>query len=543
MVKIKELWEQLRDKWASMGQLLRRSIILGAISLVIVGGFIFYLVNKVEYGVLFSDLSEADAGQITADLKDSGITYKLTDGGKTISIEKSKIDEYRINLAVDNKLPDSSTGFELFDSAGMMTTDEDRKIMYQRAITGELQRSISSLKGVESAKVLLVTPDNSIFAVENKPASASVVLTLKNELPSEAVRGIVTLTAGAVENLQPENVKVVDSNGNVLSDGSQDEHNQLSTLDGKYLTMKETYEASLKRKVESILEPVYGANGVQVSINIDLNFDSIESTRTTYNNPEIRSENVQASGGGEDIERAQTGQVNDNVSNVTGDNNDKNSTYNRSVNNELDTEITKTISAPGVIERMTSSIVVNKQLARDVQEELEQLVGSAIGFNADRGDQIAVTGINFTGGAGEEGTDQPAEKEKISKNLLYIGIGGAALVVLILIVVLIVLLRRRREDDDEEEEMDEDFGRRTVNERTDAEKAFYASIAQELATDDALTDEEEAEAEAARVEEERVKEIKIIESEEEKRGKQAKLYADQHPEIAAELIKSWLKEK
>ena len=96
-------------------------------------------------------------------MEEQQIAYKLADNGTTILIDKDQVDEYRINLAVDNKLPNTSTGFELFDDANMMTTDEDRKIMYQRAVTGELQRAIESIDAVKSAKVLLVMPEESVF--------------------------------------------------------------------------------------------------------------------------------------------------------------------------------------------------------------------------------------------------------------------------------------------------------------------------------------------------------------------------------------------
>src|SRR5699024_6450193 len=148
--------------------------------------------------------------------------YKLEDGGKTILVDRNQIDEYRIDLAVDDKLPDSSTGFELFDDSGMMTTDEDRKIMYQRALSGELERSISALDGIEKAKVILVTPEESVFSEKEKEATASVMLTLKKPLSDKSIQGIVTLTAGAVENLNPDNIKVVDDSGNVLAGGQED---------------------------------------------------------------------------------------------------------------------------------------------------------------------------------------------------------------------------------------------------------------------------------------------------------------------------------
>src|SRR5699024_4935246 len=145
-------------------------------------------------------------------------------------------------------------------------------------------------------------------------------------------------------------------------------------------------------KVKELLEPIYGSEKMKVSVNVDLNFDSVEKTTTTYNDPEIRSENIQASGDADAVVEAQTGQADDNVSVVTDDNSENGRHYERSVNNELDTEIIKTISAPGMVERVTSSVVVNGELPKNMQQELRTLVASAVGFDENRGDEITVQG-------------------------------------------------------------------------------------------------------------------------------------------------------
>src|SRR5699024_10265938 len=122
-----------------------------------------FITQRTEYKVLFSELEEADSGAIVEDLESKGMSYKLEDNGTTILIDKRMVDNYRIELAVNGPMPSTSTGFEIFDSSSMMATDEDRAIMYQRAISGELERSISSLDSVESGKVLLNIPESSVF--------------------------------------------------------------------------------------------------------------------------------------------------------------------------------------------------------------------------------------------------------------------------------------------------------------------------------------------------------------------------------------------
>lgn len=532
VAKLKDGLEQVKYKWQEASSLVKKAIVLFTISVILVGGFVFYLVTKVNYGVLFSDLSSADAGIISQDLKEKKIPYQLKDNGKTILIPQTEIDEYRIDLAVDNKLPDSTSGFELFDDASIMTTDEDRKIMYQRALTGELQRAILSLEDVEKVKVILVTPDEDLFASSQKDATASIILTLKKELSQPSIQGIIALTTGAVENLKIENVKVVDSNGRILS--STEEEDDLlggTGANSKYMELKRAYEESLEQKVERLLEPIYGSEMAKVSINVDLDFDSTESTRTTYANPEIRSENIQATGSGEDIERAQTGQVNDNVTNVTGDDNQGNSSFNRIINNELDTEVVTTISAPGMIRRMTSSIVVSANVPADVQTELEALVASAIGFDEERGDSIAVQGIDFNQGVAVEEEEVKKEPNAISDNLnqylLYFVIISGIFSTLLIAILLFVLFRRRRKEEEDylvEEELEEA-----------SVPVTPAPMFESLAPETEVIFDESSEQKKQRLASEQAMKQK-------KKDDAAKEYALENPEVAAELIKSWLKD-
>lgn len=541
--KVNEWFEQVKDRWQNLSAMMKRIIVLGIMSLFIVIGTFYYISTRVEYGVLFTDLSQADAGTIVNDLKEKKIAYKLEDNGSTIMIDQKEIDGYRIDLAVENKLPDSSTGFELFDQSDMMTTDEDRKVMYQRALTGELERAIGSLDGVQKVKVILVTPDDGVFSSEKKDATASIILTLNKPLSDSAIQGIVTLASGAVENLNPENVKVVDGNGQVLAGGS--EENSLSNASDRYISIKNTYEDALEKKVKKLLEPIYGAENLQVSINVDLDFDSVESTRTTYNNPEIRSESVEATGSADAIQEAQTGQANDNVTVVTGDDAEGNRTYRRDVNNELDTEITKTISAPGMIERMTSSVVISGNLPANVQQEVRALVASAVGYDEERGDEIAIQGVNFTQAEAQaEENPTTTEQQNILSNLwIYLAIGGGILLVSLITLGIFLMLRRRRQDDflvDDEEEMMEEVVP-NFNERVQPKAPITeANLADSIAS---MVNPSSAEMDDYDEEDEYESRPKRVRSKAVDRDKRAKEFANDNPEIAAELIRAWTKEK
>lgn len=528
MDKVKDALEALKAKWSELSRLVKIAIVLGIISLFAIIGTVYYMNTRVEYSVLFSNLSEADAGTISQDLDSQKIKYKLADDGKTIMVDKTKVDQYRINLAVDNKLPSSSKGFELFDSASMMTTDEDRKIMYQRALTGELENSIAALDDVDKAKVNLTIPksDNVFDNSTSKKAKASIVLTLKGtSISKDAVQGIVALTTGAVQGLDKKNVKVVDQTGKILNKNEEDDASDSSSATSKYMKLKSQYEKQMEKKITGLIEPVVGKGKVKASVNVDLNFDAVEKKITNYSNPQIRSENVQASGKQTEIKQAQTGQVNDNVDNVTGDENNDNASYNRTVNNELNTETTKIINAPGSINRMTSSVVINGDLSAGDAKNIRKLIQGALGYDKQRGDTVSVQAVNF---ARAKSTKKTVAKKPAKKtNWVLIGALIAA-GVLTLGTIIFLVIRRRRRLAEEEEYYDDDYDVDVTDEGEEEEEAKEVS--------EELDPEILAEKERQRKEEETKRKIAV--STEQK----AKEYATKHPDVVADLISAWVKE-
>lgn len=528
MDKVKDALEALKAKWSELSRLVKIAIVLGIISLFAIIGTVYYMNTRVEYSVLFSNLSEADAGTISQDLDSQNIKYKLADDGKTIMVDKTKVDQYRINLAVDNKLPSSSKGFELFDSASMMTTDEDRKIMYQRALTGELENTIAALDDVDKAKVNLTIPksDNVFDNSTSKKAKASIVLTLKGtSISKDAVQGIVALTTGAVQGLDKKNVKVVDQTGKILNKNEEDDASDSSSATSKYMKLKSQYEKQMEKKITGLIEPVVGKEKVKASVNVDLNFDAVEKKITNYSNPQIRSENVQASGKQTEIKQAQTGQVNDNVDNVTGDANNDNASYNRTVNNELNTETTKIINAPGSINRMTSSVVINGDLSAGDAKNIRKLIQGALGYDKQRGDTVSVQAVNF---ARAKSTKKTVAKKPAKKtNWVLIGALIAA-GVLTLGTIIFLVIRRRRRLAEEEEYYDDDYDVDVTDEGEEEEEA--KEVAEEL------DPEILAEKERQRKEEEAKRKIAV--SNEQK----AKEYATKHPDVVADLISAWVKE-
>ncbi|WP_314061273.1 flagellar basal-body MS-ring/collar protein FliF [uncultured Vagococcus sp.] len=543
--KLREFQERAVSGWKNLNTVKKSGLILVTLSVIIVILLTTYMAKKTNYVVLFSDLTEAESGVIVQDLDEKAIKYKLENNGTKVLIDEMHLDKFRIDLAVDNKLPNKSTGFEIFDEKNMMATDEDRKIMYQRAVTGELQRAIEALETVKKAKVMLVIPDKSIFENKMKEASASIVLGLNSgQAPSEStIQGIASLTSGAVENLPVKNIKIVDEQGTVLS-AFLDQENGINATDlaSKYQVLKQEFERNLEEKTTGLLETVFEPGKVKLMVNVDLDFDSIEKTTVTYADPKIRSENVQATGGTINQEQIQGGNVNDNVTNVVGNNADQNSkSFNRSVNNELDTETTKVLNAPGVVKKVSASVLINENLTPVESTQLEALVRSAIGFEQERGDSITIQGMKF---AGEPVPAEMTTTDKISRsifqslkdNLIWLALVAGLLITSM--VVFRLFRKRRRATEEEEDRVDvEQFMTDTAN-RTESllqkevvENEGIEQVVKEIENRQLRADEE------ADIEEQRL--TKIVNEKEQ----QAKKYAKDNPDLAAELIKVWMKDK
>src|SRR5690606_25990814 len=288
-----------------------------------------------------------------------GVAYKLEDNGTTILIDSSLVDKYRIELAMNDMVPENSIGFEIFDTSSMMATDEDRNIMYQRAVSGELERAISTLDTVKSAKVILSMPEDSVFVDQENRAEASdsvVITPRKSDISPAEVQGIASLMAGAVDNLPQENIKIVDNNGNLLSSALGDESVNSATLKNQYRDIEASYEKDMEQKLIETLGPIYGMNNLTVSVSVAMNFDAVEEEAVQYdaygNGPVVRSESVQANGSNMTTE--ETG-GNDNISNVIVEGEaEDGSSYNRTVNNEIDTTTTHTIKAPGTVTSLSA---------------------------------------------------------------------------------------------------------------------------------------------------------------------------------------------
>lgn len=538
MDKIKEIGNTIREGWMSLTPSKRKkmiAIVSVAAALLLM---LAYFAQRTTYTVLFSNLDEADAGAIVEDLETQNMTYRLEDSGRTILIDEQQVDHYRINLAVDGLMPDSSTGFEIFDNTSMMATDDDRQIMYQRAIQGELERSIASLQQVESARVTLSIPEDSIFQNPEyqSESSASILLQTRGtaELSSQAIQGIASLVTGAVDNLPIANIQIIDTNGNLLSAFLQNDGNSFGTNDiATYQQqIRRTYEQDLEQRITALLSPVYGSANVRVNVSALMNFDAVEGERIEYEspitvdpeNPEqeglIRSQTESFNGAGELLQGLiEAGEMPVADDGDAGDNN----SYESVINYELNQITERYIQAPGLVEGISAQVIVNQNVGAGASgDQIEEIVSNALGLtNGEVTGQVVFNSMPFADESDESIIGDFSWTDTLINFLLNVWpYMTAGFIILIVGIVFLVMLRRGREENEALDEID-DF----------PEMPLPAS--------EPIEDEGPDPSELIDAEQEMKKQKNTVMSEKEDRVREQ---AKQSPELAAELMKIWLKE-
>ena len=403
MESIKEFFKNLTDYVGRMtpSQVM---MLLGIVAGVLVGIiFVIGWVNDVTYSRLYSNLDNSEAGEVTSYLNENGIPYQLTDGGRTISIPSDEVYKTRISLASEGLPRSGNIGYAIFDQNNLGMTDFLLNLNFRRALEGELTRTIMQLNEVQAARVHIVMPKDRLFKQDQKDATASVVLKLKSggDLSKRQICGITHLVAASVEGLKPNNITIVDYNGNLLS--SAQGHDPIAGLSANQLEVRQNVEKYLELKSQTMLDDVLGNGKSVIRVTADLNFQQMEKTSEIYdpNAPSIRSE-----------ERVKTSNMTSDKVAESNESQQEGSSETVITNYELNKTIEHIISAVGTIERLSVAVLVdgvytpveNDQGEVELtyqprpQEELDRLaaiVKSAIGFDQQRNDQIEMVNIPF----------------------------------------------------------------------------------------------------------------------------------------------------
>ncbi len=251
---------------------LRQKIILGAaLAFFIVSSsvLVWWLLTP-SYGVLFQDLAAEDAQRMVKQLEQEQISYQLRHGSRDILIDKPLIASTRLKIMGSNLQFNGQVGFELFDKSDFGMTDFSQKINFQRALQGELERTIASFAEVRQARVHLVIPEHHLFSADQEQPKAAVTLHLKSPLTRRQVNSIQHLVAASVTHLAQQQVIVMDQNGNTLSANADEEPKNAQ------LKTKKMIEHYLSDKVMHVLQPLFPPQQVFVNIDATLNYDEVE---------------------------------------------------------------------------------------------------------------------------------------------------------------------------------------------------------------------------------------------------------------------------
>ena len=418
----RKILSQLQNLFKSIS--LTKRMVLLTIAVGSVAGFVFLMnwAATPEFHPLYSHLDASDAGVIISRLKDEKIPYRLSANGSTILIPQELIYETRMNLASEGLPQGGSTGFELFDNTKLGMTEFAQNVNYQRALQGELVRSINGFEEVDSCRVHIVMPEKSLFIKEEESASASVVLKLKHGkwLSQQQVQGIVHLVSSSVSRLTPENVTVVDNSGRLLT-GRSDSAG-LSTLSSDQLDHQVKVERKLETRVLSMLEKALGANRAIVRVSCALNFKQHEMTEERFfpENQVVRSEQTynETAKESDPVPKGIPG-IQSNLPETSAALNQtteqEDTTFakqDRTVNYEIGKLTSRTLEPVGGVERISVAVMVDGTYQSTVTEDgetetsyvprsseeltqIENLVKRAVNFDAQRGDQVEVVNIPF----------------------------------------------------------------------------------------------------------------------------------------------------
>ncbi|MCL6649602.1 MAG: flagellar M-ring protein FliF, partial [Chloroflexi bacterium] len=377
--------------WRPLSRLQKASLLAVAAVTVAALAFFAFSATQPSYAVAFSKLNEADAGAIVTKLKELKIPYEIAEGGSAIKVPTSRVYEARLALAQAGLPRSGQVGFELFDQTNLLAlTDFSQRMNYQRALEGELARTISQMAAVETARVHLVLPKEELFRSRERAATASVVLKLKSgqRLDSAAVRAITNLVAASVEGLKPENISIVDVNGTVLWD-ERDAATPASNRSAQsQLEAQVRFEREVEHKVQSMLDRVLGPGRATARVSAEMNWDQVQTSSESYGPAATRSQRETTERYSGTTPPAGVPGVTSNVPGAGGGANLTNgtNTYEKRdlvTNYELSRTVISTVQAPGTLRRLTVAVFVdNLNDPAAVQAISQAVANSALDLDA-----------------------------------------------------------------------------------------------------------------------------------------------------------------
>jgi len=439
--------EQVKQFWGSRTGLQKSLLLGGAGATALMLTLFVRLIASPDYKPLYKDLNPADAQALATQLDSQNIPHQVSADGKEVSVPADKLDAARMLTATQGQPHSGRMGFELFDKMSWGQTEFDEKVAYQRALEGELERTIGTLADVEQARVHLVLPTDSVFLDRQRNAKAAVIVRLRhNGLSKDAVVAISRLVSGAVDELKPEDVSIIDADSErslgLAHDGPGGDQDE---------------EARLTNRLINTLEPVVGTNAIRASVNVDFDEASTDENDEKYD-PAVSAlltmQRTEDSAGGASISSGvpgttsnipaakpakPAGQASQQNNAPAAQTSAANSSPSQSSKTEsaqygVNKTIIHTITPAGGIRRISAALLVDDTIVRTTnnkgkgtvtrqkrsQDELnriQELAEAAIGFDAKRGDTISVQNLSFDSGSTDSDLPAPNLASEVQKTV------------------------------------------------------------------------------------------------------------------------------
>jgi flagellar M-ring protein FliF len=404
--------------WRGMERGPRVVAIAAAALLLGVLGWVLVIALRPDYRVLFSDLAQRDAATIVQQLKQSKVKYRLEDGGTTITVPAERVHEMRLQLMSSDLPLSGGVGFEIFDKQGLGTTESSQRVSYQRALQGELSRTIGSLENVKQARVHLVLAESSLFRKDRQEASAAVTLAMQpgSTLDRAQILGVQRLVAAAVPGLEPDRVVVTDHRGITLS-ATAPSGIGAGAAEAR-LETKRAVEDYVTCKFVHLLDGAFGPGQAIVSVDATLNFDATKRTVQDL----VPARNAQGELQGQVVRKRQVMNTapSDPVWTTAADGGAApaaRSPTNSSmeVEYEYGKRLEEVITAPGGLVRLSIGIIVPETTDASRKHKIEEIVRAAAGVDDARGDVISVQDVRDLGAVTAPNADlQPEQADDAS---------------------------------------------------------------------------------------------------------------------------------
>jgi flagellar M-ring protein FliF len=394
-----------KNLWESLGRGARIGLVSGVAAIVAVTVVAAVWLLRADYQVLFSDLTPQDAGAMVAELDRMKIPYKLGDGGTSILVDKDVVHKTRIKLLGKDLPLHGTVGFELFNNADFGMTEFAQKVNYQRALQGEISRTILSLAEIDAVRVHLALPEEGLFKHANSKPKASITLTMKRgqTLRPEQVAGIQRLVSAAVPGIATQDVTIVDQHGVALTRVAQGEgEGDMTSL---RLELKKETENYLAHKADAVLERAFGTGQAMASVDVTLDMDSVRVTSEDVVGAPAKGgqtptgvivkerETLRDSGIGAESKQAEGV---------------RSGSSQHEVEYQVGRRVEQIISTPGSVRRVNIVAVVRKPLDAEQSQHARDLIAAAVGASPDRGDTVVVQTLSGSAAETSAWTDKSA---------------------------------------------------------------------------------------------------------------------------------------